>query len=148
MAQLIEHQVYNLDEVIEMFGINKSVIDKMKLSGDFSQFPFTVMKIGDSMYVCPKNQVDRFIKTGKKPTNRNKPIGSGKERIWEKGEYVTWHLPMPKELDAAFETIWHNMNKELYVKMTKRQLIYIAVKEFIDRRPQFMVEETQKEEMD
>ncbi|GEM_PF-2978707 len=148
MARMIEQQVYKLEEVVEMFGIPKNVVDKMKASGDFSQFPFNVMKIGEDIYVCPKKQVDRFIETGKKPTIRKKAQGSGREKLWHQGGYTVWNFPIPNELDRAFETIWHNMNKELVIKMTKRQLIYLAVKEFIDRRPQFLVEEKEELEED
>lgn len=126
-------QTYSLIDVGRMCGIPKSTINHIVEKRQFDRIPFTVIQIANR-FVCPKKQVDKFFEEGKLP-NFNKQKTVGRPKKWYTGEYKTYNFPVPMTLHEDFMEVVNRLNKTTSLSLTKRDYIYVAMQEFIDRRP-------------
>jgi hypothetical protein len=129
-------KTYTLREVGHLVGIPANRIKTIINGRRFDLIPFSVIKIADT-YVCPRKQVDAFIEMGKLP-NLKKVDGyaRGQPKKWIPGEYVNWNFRVPIKMAEKFNVIMRKINEKATIRMNKRDIIFLAIKEFIDRRPE------------
>lgn len=63
----------------------------------------------------------------------------GRPPKWKNNpNYVNINIPCPKDLYDTFKKVVDKANEMSVVKVTYRDMIYVAMQEFIDRRPEFL----------
>ena len=82
-------------------------------------------------YGILKSHFDKWQRTGKAPK-----VSSGRPPKWkDNSNIVNINIPFPKDLYNEFKQIVDNANSVSIMKVSYRDMIAVAVKEFCDRRP-------------
>lgn len=80
---------------------------------------------------------DYWKRTGEVPK-----VSPGRPPKWKGNpNYININIPFPKDLYEEFKQIVDKANSMSVIKYTYRDMIYLAVREFIDRRPQLKEQE-------
>jgi len=129
-------KTYTVPEVANLLG-DKLVGFKEKKNLynmiDAGRFPFTVYQVGERKFLVDKRQVDNFLETGKLPDIYNK----GRSKKWHSGEYVNWNFRIPKDLAFSFNALCEYLNSKVVTPLSLNDYRRLAIKEFIDRRPEY-----------
>jgi len=64
-------------------------------------------------------------------------ISPGRPKIWKDDTYTNINIPIKNELYDRFKRMVDRANDVSAVKITYREMIYIAIEEAIQRRPEF-----------
>jgi hypothetical protein len=139
MAKVEQKEVYTLEEVFEMLGIN-SDSEKASARKDIKNgtFPFPTLYIRNR-HLVPKKPIDDFL-AGFKPQSYKPPwqqLKKGRPRKWIPSETTNLNFPVSKNLNNLFEEICNNINKSIPNPLTKGDFLRLAMEEFIERRPEF-----------
>lgn len=82
-------------------------------------------------YAILKSHFDKWQKTGKVPK-----VSSGRPPRWKNNpDYDNINIPVPKKLYDEFKQVVDNGNALSAVKYSYRDMIYVAMQEFCNRRP-------------
>lgn len=88
---------------------------------------------GRKTWAIKKSHFDKWQRTGKAPK-----VSSGRPPKWKGNpNIVNINIPFPKDLYEQFKKIVDNANSLSRVHVTYRDMIAVAVQEFVDRRPNF-----------
>jgi len=85
-----------------------------------------------NQYGIKRKHYDYWKRTGKVPK-----ISPGRTKIWRDGTYTNINIPIKNELYNKFKRMVDRANDVSAVKVTYREMIYIAMEEAIQRRPEF-----------
>lgn len=130
---------YSLHSVARIMGIPKSTIDEAFKDGIDTigaikpiVHLFHKFEEGDEFsYAILKKHFDRWQKTGKVPK-----VSSGRPPKWKTDStYTNLNIPIKKDLYDRFKHMVDKANAVSSVKISYRDMIYIAMQEAIDRRP-------------
>lgn len=87
-----------------------------------------------NQYGILKTNYDFWKKNG-----RARKQSPGRPPKWKDNpNVVNINIPFPKDLYKEFQGVVDRANEMSVVKVTYRDMIYVAVQEFIQRRPQFL----------
>lgn len=97
----------------------------------FEQFEKPVKNGMVNSYGILRKHYDYWKRTGDAPK-----ISTGRPPRWKDNpNVVNINIPFPKDLYEEFKSVVDKANDMSMVKVAYRDMIYVAVKEFIDRRP-------------
>lgn len=136
MAKMKEIEVYTLEEVLKILGLNntKNILEEIKNG----EFPFPAININGE-YMFPKKPINNFFNGYKvasyKPVRRN--IFKGRPRKWKREETKYLNFPVSKKLSKQFNKLSRNINKKLPNPLTKSDFLRLAMEEFIEYRAEF-----------
>ena len=86
-----------------------------------------------NQYGIRRTHYDYWKRTGKVPK-----ISPGRPKIWKNDPtYTNINIPIKKDLYDRFRRMVDNANNVSAVKISYRDMIYIAMEEAIQRRPEF-----------
>lgn len=85
-----------------------------------------------NQYGIKRKHYDYWKRTGKVPK-----ISPGRPKIWKDDTYTNINIPIKNELYDRFKRMVDRANDVSAVKITYREMIYIAIEEAIQRRPEF-----------
>ncbi len=128
-------ETYTISEVSRLLGIT---IKEIKVELEKRTFPFPAIKLKKTYYF-PKAPLDAFLRGDNHPSAN---IYGSKDEVgakpkWKNREKINWNYPIPRELSDQFDRITQNQNKELMHPLHKGDYVIIAVKEFVERRPEY-----------
>jgi len=104
----------------------------------FEQFEKPIKNGMVNSYGIRRKHYDYWKRTGEVPK-----ISPGRPPKWKGNpNVVNINIPFPKDLYEEFKGVVDNANDMSVVKVTYRDMIYVAVQEFIQRRPQFSDKKT------
>lgn len=83
-------------------------------------------------YGIKRKHYDYWKRTGKVPK-----ISPGRPKRWKDDAYTNLNIPIKKELYDRFKRMVDNANAVSAIKITYRDMIYVAMEEAIQRRPEF-----------
>jgi hypothetical protein len=86
-----------------------------------------------NQYGIRRSHYDYWKRTGKVPK-----ISPGRPKRWEDDTYTNLNIPIKNELYDRFKRMVDNANAVSAVKITYRDMIYVAMEECMQRRPQFV----------
>ncbi|MDR7856104.1 hypothetical protein [Tissierella sp.] len=138
---------YNYFDICKWEGINtntaKSVIGRSGLEGvssidalkpiahQFKEFPKYENGYLRNQYGILKSNYDFWKENGR--TRKQSP---GRPPRWKDNpNVVNINIPFPKDLYEEFQGVVDKANEMSMIKVTYRDMIYVAVREFVDRRP-------------
>ena len=82
-------------------------------------------------YAILKSHFEKWQRTGKVPK-----VSSGRPPKWKDNpNLVNINIPFPKDLYYQFKNVVDNANSKSRVHVTYRDMIAVAIQEFLDRRP-------------
>ncbi len=85
-------------------------------------------------YAILKRHYEYWKETGESPK-----VSPGRPPKWKNNpEYENLNIPIPKSIYGQFKKIVDNANKIAVTQVTYRDMIYVAIKEFCDRRPELL----------
>lgn len=132
--QSIEKKVYTLYELASLLGWEKNQMQHLIESEKFDTIPFKVLHIGNS-YCVSKKQVDNFLESGRKPTWK-KGSQVGRKPKWKgNNDYCNINIPIENSLYDEFKECIDYLNSISVMQTTYREGIYVAMQEFVQRRP-------------
>lgn len=85
-----------------------------------------------NQYGIKRKHYDYWKETGKVPK-----ISTGRPKRWKDDTYTNINIPIKKDLYDRFKRMVDNANDVSAVKITYRDMIYVAMEECMQRRPQF-----------
>jgi hypothetical protein len=130
---------YSLHSVGRLLKIPKSTIDGAFADGIDSiqalkplAHLFHRFEEGEEVsYGILKSHFDKWQRTGIVPK-----VSSGRPPRWRNNpDYDNINIPVPKKLYDEFKKIVDNGNVISVVKYSYRDMIYVAMQEFVQRRP-------------
>jgi hypothetical protein len=87
--------------------------------------------------------VDRFLE-GKPNRTQIPPHKKGKrgaQKKWNPDECIHYNFPVPVDLDERFSQVVDAINEEFDYPLPKSDFQRLAIEEFIQRRPEYMIKE-------
>lgn len=69
-------------------------------------------------------------------------ISPGRSKIWRKGTYTNVNIPVKNELYDRFKRMVDRANDVSHIKISYREMIWIAMEEAIQRRPEFALDDS------
>lgn len=118
-------------EVKKVEGV-KHIEELKPIEHLFEQFEKPIKGGMVNQYGILRKHYDYWKKTGEVPK-----ISTGRPPRWKNNPNVTnINIPFPKDLYEEFKGVVDRANDMSMVKVAYRDMIYVAVREFIDRRPQ------------
>ena len=85
-------------------------------------------------YGILRRHYDFWKQTGEVPK-----VSSGRPPKWKNNpNVINLNIPFPKDLYEQFKKVVDKANSMSVIKVTYRDMVAVAVKEFIDRRPQLL----------
>jgi len=85
-------------------------------------------------YGILRRHYDYWKQTGEAPK-----VSTGRPPKWKSNPNVTnLNIPFPKDLYEQFKKVVDKANSISVIKVTYRDMVAVAVKEFVDRRPQLL----------
>lgn len=139
---------YNYFDVCRMEGIPmgtaKSALDKgldgiksvqaLKPIGHlFKEFEKFVKGGPRKQYGILRRHYDYWKRTGEAPK-----VSPGRPPKWKNNpNYVNINIPCPRDIYEEFKAVVDGANAQSLVKVSYRDMIPVALKEFSERRPQF-----------
>ena len=146
----LPNNYYNYFDICKFEGINantaKSAVGSKGLEGinslgklkpiahQFKEFPKYENGKLRNQYGILKTNYDFWKRNG-----RPRKQSPGRPPKWKENEELTnINIPIPKKLYSQFQQVVDNANAISVVKTTYRDMIYLAIQEFIQRRPQFL----------
>ena len=111
-------------------GISR--IEKLgPIAHQFKEFPKYENGTLRSQYGILKNNYDFYKREG-----RPRKQSPGRPPKWKDNpNMVNINIPFPKDLYEEFQSVVDNANEMSVVKVTYRDMIAVAIKEFCERRP-------------
>jgi hypothetical protein len=138
----MKSECYKFKDAADKLGMTHRQLATAIKNGEL-ELPYIKTGPGTQCYRFPKKAIDDFV-AGKRPKKkfsweREQPDSRVK---WLPGEYTRWpQLNVPNDLHERFETVHKNMEAYFGERILKDDLRRIALKEFLDRRPEYAKEE-------
>ena len=85
-------------------------------------------------YGILRRHYDYWKQTGEAPK-----VSTGRPPKWKNNpNVINLNIPFPKDLYEQFKKVVDRANSMSVIKVTYRDMVAVAVKEFVDRRPQLL----------
>ena len=133
----VPESFYSLFGVARMLGIPRATVANFDKNGPPSALePIAHLFVcfeeeGRKTWAIKKSHFDKWQRTGKAPK-----LSSGRPPRWKNNsDYDNINIPIPKKLYHEFKQVVDNGNALSAVKYSYRDMIYVAMQEFIQRRP-------------
>lgn len=135
----VPESFYSLFGVARMLGISRGTIAKfdkgtpsvIKELEPIAHLFVCFEEEGRKTWAIKKSHFDKWQRTGKVPK-----VSSGRPPRWKNNpDYDNINIPVPKKLYDEFKQVVDNGNALSAVKYSYRDMIYVAMQEFCNRRP-------------
>lgn len=134
---------YSIYAVGRMMGIPKPTVSGAVITKNINRIealkPIAHLFVsfeddGENTFAIRKIYFDRWRKTGKVSKK-----STGRPPKWKDNPNLTnINIPFPKDLYEQFKQVVGNANAISVVKVSYRDMFAVAVKEFVERRPEFL----------